>query len=108
MWPRFFCNRILFPKPRREREDMERVSLEQRGAILNAEIRRYVSNGYRVQSATSTTAQLVKPKKFSFFWALVWFLIFGVGILVYFAYYLAKKDRTVYVEVDESGKTTVA
>jgi hypothetical protein len=27
-----------------------------------------------------------------------------VGILVYIAYYMAKKDQSVYLEVDEEGK----
>jgi hypothetical protein len=27
-----------------------------------------------------------------------------VGILVYVAYYMAKKDQSVYLEVDEEGK----
>ena len=84
---------------------MEGPSLEQRSAILNEKVRKYVKRGYRVQSTTITTAQMVKPKKFSFLWAFVWFLLFGVGILVYFAWYAAKRDQTVYIEVDERGKT---
>jgi uncharacterized membrane-anchored protein len=46
----------------------------------------------------------VRPKKFSFLWALLCFLLFGIGILVYVAYYLAKSDQTVYLEVDDEGK----
>ena len=46
----------------------------------------------------------MRPKKFSFLWALLWFLLFGIGILVYVAYYLAKSDQTVYLEVDDAGK----
>jgi hypothetical protein len=52
---------------------------------------------------TQTTAQLVKPKKFSFIWALVWFLLFGIGLIVYLLYYWGKRDQTVYLAVDERG-----
>jgi capsule polysaccharide export protein KpsE/RkpR len=37
--------------------------------------------------------QLVKPKKFSFIWALVWFLLFGIGLIVYLLYYGASATR---------------
>lgn len=79
------------------------LSLEARNAVLQREISRYLRRGYRVLSQTSTTAQLIKPKKFSLFWALVWLMFWGVGILVYILYYMAKRDRQVYVEVDIDG-----
>lgn len=60
--------------------------------------------GYRVESRIPTAAQLLRPKKFSFLWALLWFLLFGIGILIYVAYYLAKSDQTMYLEVDDAGK----
>ena len=47
--------------------------------------------------------QLVRPKKFSFIWALLWFLLFGIGIIVYLIYYAAKQDEGRYLEVDEYG-----
>lgn len=88
---------------------MERASAAQRSVILNVEIRRYLDQGYRVQSATETTAQMVKPKKFSLLWALVWFLVVPfVGVVPYILYYLAKKDRLVYIEIDERGQTLIA
>ncbi len=66
----------------------------------------YVQQGYRVISQTETSAQLVKPKEFSFVWALFWFLIFGVGVLVYVFYYAAKKDATLYLTVAPDGTVT--
>jgi len=48
--------------------------------ILEAEIARYTQRGYRVLSRTDTSAQLLRPKKFSFLWALLWFLLFGIGL----------------------------
>jgi hypothetical protein len=66
-------------------------------ATLDAKVRRYVRKGYIVQSQTDTSAQLVKPKKFSFLWAFAWFMCFGGGLLVYLLYYWAKRDHTVYL-----------
>jgi hypothetical protein len=67
---------------------------------LSKEIQKYVRKGYRVVHQTATTAQLVKPKGFSCFWALVWLFVFGVGLLVYIFYYLSKKDKILYLSVE--------
>jgi hypothetical protein len=77
-------------------------------AILQAEVGRYVKKGYRVTSQTAKTAQLVKPKKFSFWWALAWFVVLGVGLIVYILYYGAKKDGQMYLTVDEAGRISLA
>ena len=74
------------------------VTLEQRRTALQREVRKYVSRGYRVVSQTDTTAQLVKPKRFS----LLWFFIL-LGIL-YVPFYLFARDRQVYLEVDKYGR----
>jgi hypothetical protein len=55
----------------RSDEMTEPVPLEERGAILVAEVMKYARMGYEVCSRTQTTPQLGKPKKFSFIWALV-------------------------------------
>ena len=70
---------------------------------LQNEINDYVRRGFIVQSQTETSAQLVKPKVFSFVWAFIWFLLLGVGVLVYIFYYMSKNDQTVYLSV-EDGK----
>jgi len=80
------------------------LSAEQRRAILDREIAYYVRHGYRVVSRTDTAAQLVKPKRFSFLWALLWFLLAGGGLAVYLIYYAAKRDAQVYIEIEPSGK----
>ena len=80
------------------------LTLDERRAILDKEIRKYVKRGYKVASRTDTSVQLVKPKKFSFLWALLWFLVFGIGLVVYLIYYWAKKDDQLYLEVDDKGK----
>jgi uncharacterized membrane protein YccF (DUF307 family) len=70
----------------------EPVPLEERSAILDAAVMKYARIGYEVRSRTQTTAQLVKPKTFSFIWALVWFLLFGIGLIVYLLYYWSERD----------------
>ena len=66
-------------------------------APLQERVAWYTNQGYRVVSDTPNGVQLVKTKAFSFVWALFWFLFFGVGVLVYIFYYMAKRDQTVYL-----------
>lgn len=80
------------------------VSLAERRAILQGVIAKFVRQGYRVVSQTDTTAQLVRPKRFSLLWAALWFLFFGIGLLVYLIYYMAKRDSQIYLGVDAYGK----
>lgn len=75
-------------------------------AVLQAEVSRYIQRGFRVVSQTPRTAQLVKPKKFSFLFAFLWLLVAVVGVLIYLLYYAAKKDKQVYLTVDETGWIT--
>lgn len=82
------------------------LSLEKRRDILQKEINGYVRRGFRVMSQTDTSAQLVKPKKFSFLWAMLWFLLLGIGLLIYLIYYWSQKDQTVYLSVDERGRVS--
>lgn len=83
--------------------EQQTLSIEERRVILDRQVKRYIKRGFRVVSRTDTTAQLVQPKKFSFLWALLWFLAFGVGLIVYLLYYAGKKEQTVYLEIDEKG-----
>lgn len=80
------------------------LDIADRRAILDREVTKYVKRGYRVQSRTDTEAQLVRPKKFSFLWAFLWLLAFGIGLIVYLLYYWSKKDDQVYLVVDVYGK----
>ena len=59
----------------------------------------YVRAGYLVTEQTATTAQLVRPKRFSCLWATLWLCVFLVGLLVYVFYYMSKKDETIYLQV---------
>ena len=75
----------------------------ERSRILDEEVSEYMRSGFFVRQRTPTTAQLVRPKRFSFLWAFLWLLVFGIGIVVYLIYYAAKQDEGRYVEVDEYG-----
>jgi hypothetical protein len=85
----------------------EPISEAERSRLLDEAIGGYLRRGFLVQLRTQTTAQLVQPKKFSFIWALLWFLLFGIGIIVYLIYYAAKSDEGIYLQVDEYGNVTV-
>lgn len=82
----------------------DELTIEKRREILQHEINSYVKKGFRVISQTDTTAQLVKPKKFSLLWAIIWLLVLIIGLLVYIFYYMAKKDEQIYIEVTPTGK----
>jgi len=71
---------------------------------LQQHINWYVGQGYRIIAQTETSAQLIKPKQFSLIWALLWFLLFGIGLIVYIIYYAAKKDKAVYLTITAEGK----
>jgi hypothetical protein len=75
----------------------------ERSRLLENCSRGLFPRGFFVGLRTQTTAQLVKPKRFSFLWALLWFLLLGIGLVIYLIYYAAKKDEDVYLEVDEFG-----
>jgi ABC-type Fe3+ transport system permease subunit len=75
-------------------------------AILQAEINLYVQMGFGVTSQTTRSAQLVKPKKFSIMWAIVWFTLAIFPLLIYLLYYGFKWDHRVYLTVDEEGHIT--
>jgi hypothetical protein len=78
--------------------------LEVRSAALQARINFYVGMGYRVISQTDTTAQLVRPKRFSLVWFLIWLLLL-IGWLFYLFYHLfLKREIQVYLSVDELGR----
>lgn len=75
-------------------------------AILQAEINHYVQKGFRVVSQTARSAQLIKPKKFSVVWAVIWFVLMLLPFVLYLLYYAGKRDQQVYLTVDERGNIT--
>jgi hypothetical protein len=79
--------------------------------VLEDSVARYQANGWILISKTSRTAQLSKPKKFSWGWFTFW-LIIGLflillPLIIYLIYYGVKKDEVVTLEVDEKGTLIV-
>lgn len=80
---------------------------EQTHPALQREIQHYVKRGYRVVSQTPTSAQLVRPKRFSCLVATLGALLLLIGLLIYLFYYMSKKDDIIYLAVDERGHVKV-
>ena len=67
-------------------------------AELQAEVVRLAGQGYVVASQTTTSAQLVKRKRFNL-------LLFVVLLAIpYLLIYAMQKDQTVFLDIDPSGK----
>lgn len=74
--------------------------IAQAPADLKGQIRLAMQYGFHVTSQTATTAQLLRAKKFSFLFAVLWLLFLGIGLLVYVLYYVSKSDDTIYLDLD--------
>lgn len=68
----------------------------------------YADAGFMIVYRDDRSAQLRRPKSFSFIFAFLWLLVFGVGILVYVLYYLAKHDEVIYLTLDDSGQVLIS
>lgn len=83
------------------------VSLEQRTANLQWQIRNYVGQGYRVVSQTPTTAQLVVRKRIGLVEMVVWTVVIGMSaglaLAIFLPYYWNRRDSGIYLEVDSEG-----
>ena len=80
------------------------LTVAERSAILETAISRYVKQGYIVQTRSDVSAQLIKKKRLSVFWALVYTVLFVAPLFIYLLWYLMAKDKAVYLFVDESGR----
>ena len=74
---------------------------EARKNILQQAIESRVKQGYIVVSQTDTTAQLTRKKGFS---CLLFAILFILGIIPGIIYLLVRKDKSIYITVDEYGK----
>ena len=83
---------------------MKKKSIGERKAILSSEITKYLKQGFRVVSQTDTSAQLVKPKSFGCLIAFICFLLAFLPFFLYILYYWAKKDETIYLQINEFGE----
>ncbi len=85
------------------------LTIDQRRAILDEEVARWVRNGFQLVSRTDTTAQLIKPKKLScgilLLSLVLWLVLIGIFItaIILFAYFLGKPE-SIYLQVNEQGR----
>ena len=79
------------------------VSLAQRTTALNEAIAHFTAQGFRVVTKSQTSAQLMRPKQFSWLAAILSLLLLGIGFLIYRVYYLGQKDETIFLEVTSDG-----
>lgn len=65
----------------------------------------YMKEGFIVNLRTDNQLQLIRKKQFSFLWALFWFLIFGIGILIYIFYFISKKDEQINITLPDDSSS---
>ena len=82
------------------------LTTEERANILQREVQKYIKDGWRVQSSTPTTAQLVKPKRFSFLFFVILLILMVLPAILYVVWFAVKRDEAVYLSIDEYGKIT--
>ena len=70
-------------------------------------IRKMGEEAFQVKYKSDSQIQMVRPKKFSFIFALLWFLVGGIGIIVYIIWYMAKQDTLQTFSFDKSGQLVV-
>ena len=76
-----------------------------RTQILNAEVAKYVRNGWTVETSTSDQAVLSKNKRIGWFWNLILILLTAGLWLIYVVYRaLNRKKLTAVITVDERGR----
>lgn len=83
------------------------LTADAREQILNAEVAKYVSRGYTVQSVGTGQAVLSKSKRIGWFWNALLVLVTGGLWLIYVIYKaLNRKHETLIISVDAFGKVS--
>ena len=81
------------------------ISTDQQQAILGAEIARYVSRGWTVESVVGPTATLTKNKRIGWFWnTVLTFVTLGLWLIVVIFRVVNRKRYTIVLTVDPSGR----
>lgn len=83
------------------------LTTDERKNILEQRLQGYAKEGWRIASQSDTTAQLMKPKQFNFVLAVIFLLLGGIPFVIYLFWYLAAKDKTLYLTVDLDGTVRV-
>jgi hypothetical protein len=75
---------------------------EERKAILEKEIRKYVSDEWRVMGRTDTTCRLIKEKQPNGCLLVFFYMLFILPGIIYMTTY--KGSKRLYLEVNEEGE----
>ncbi len=78
------------------------LTIEERNAVLQEEIEKYVDQGWRVTSQTQTTAQLTRDKHASCCLAVLLAILFVLPAVLYLLLY--KGTENLYLVVNEEGQ----
>jgi hypothetical protein len=94
-----------------EAERQRNKTPEERSAVMEQAIARYVRKGYGVQARTEYDAHLYKHKRFSWplgvLWILLGFVTFGLTWLIFVLQvieYALKANKAVHLSVDPTGE----
>lgn len=87
-----------------EEYSKELLPLETRKSILQVEMSKWISRGYRVQSQTDTNAQMLKGKRVD---GCLLIILLCLGVVPGLIYLVVQKDKTAYITIDERGKITI-
>jgi hypothetical protein len=82
----------------------EKISLEERKELLQAEINEWVGKGFYLVNQTDTTAQMQKDKDFS---CLLFLLLTALILLPGILYLLMRQDKHAFITVDPYGDVNV-
>lgn len=86
---------------------IETITEDARAQILNAEIAKYASKGYTVQSSGAGQAVLTKNKRIGWFWnALLVLLTAGLWLIYVIYKALNRKQETIIITVDAYGRVS--
>ncbi len=80
------------------------LSLEERQAILGDAVAAYVRDGYTVASTWDASAKLTKASRVPML--VFWPLMFLVGVGWVILWLLLRRDRSLFVTVDDYGQVT--
>jgi len=98
-----YCGAVQEQAPSEPEVSPAEVPLAQRTAALNEAIAYFTAQGFRVVAKSESSAQLMRPKQFSWAAAILSLLLLGIGFLIYLVYYLGQKDETIFLEVTSDG-----
>ena len=74
---------------------------------LRSAVDSYLRQGFLVAQLSSTSARVVKPKRFNVLAAVLWLLFFGGGLFIYLIYHASSRDEVVDIRATPGGRIQV-